>query len=726
MKPSMPIKSMNCNLAAFALCALAALSASAADKVISINFASARQSNSSFGRIVGEGTFGAYPVAASGWYNVENLGQVVTDASGLKWQDGTACDSDITYSCTAATWSKDGVASTTHNDDLFYCFLNDGQGKSEVSLTIKGLTAENAVPSNCRVYVYLSAHGTAEDFTPVYVNGTLYTFADGAVTSTNSATAYWGDVNYANIGSPYKGAGDLVLGGDYLVVPTVVSSEGTITVSRPACTACTAAHRCSIAAVQLVFDDVAAATWTGGGNDGVWTNSANWSCTDESGDPISSYPGSLSTVTFSNAQLPANCDWSALDVTKITAGSSIDLNGHDLALSIAKGASLPSMTITDTSAQGAGGTFTLTVADGAEIVNTTLTLSGTLKFVKDGTGSFSASKAGQSYTGGTRIAAGAATVGVENAPFGPCNATQTIRIDEGATLVFNPFTTDTSVYDDIYYNYELAGTIMRSQSDDTLAYARSCRWLTGCTLTIPSDATEGHISGYKFSLDGTFSLNGKTLYIDITSADTTTVAMTGAQGPFSTDATGGAISIGGKAKLQIYQDVDLSSASLHMGADSCIDYQFNGNQTVGVTDFSYECGTWHSKHAKTKKVAVSGVYTASTNRPPVELQNGATIDLSGLAECLALTGKPAATGAGTFTDAGAVTFASGTITVNLAGRDIAALASSGGYVATWDGKPDGVVFVLDAISSQDGKYKIFADSTGILVKRRCGLIISFF
>lgn len=723
MKPSMPIKSMNRNLAAFALCALAALSASAADKVISINFASARQKNNSYGRIVGEGTFGAYPVAASGWYNVVNRGQAVTDASGLKWQDGTACDSDITYSCTAATWSKDSVASTTHDDDLFYCFLNDDGGNA-VSVTIKGLTAENAVPSNCRVYVYLSAHATAKDFTPVSVNDTLYTFADGAVTSTNSDTAYWGDVKYAKIGSPYEGAGDLVLGGDYLVVPTVVSSEGTITVSRPA--SCTADHRCSIAAVQLVFDDVAAATWTGGGNDGVWTNSANWSCTDENGDPISSYPGCLSTVTFSNAQLPENCDWSALDVTKITAGSSIDLNGHDLALSIAKGASLPSMTITDTSAQGAGGTFTLTVADGAEIVNTTLTLSGTLKFVKDGTGSFSASKAGQSYTGGTRIKAGTATVGVKDAPFGPCNPTQTIRIDEGATLVFNPFTTDTSVKDDIYYNYELAGTIMRSQSNNTLAYARSCRWLTGCTLTIPSDATEGRISGYGFSLDGTFSLNGKTLYIDITSSDTTIVAMTGAQGKFSTDATGGAISIGGKAKLQIYQNVDLSSASLHMGADSRIDYQYDSNQTVGVTDFSYECGTWYSEHARTKKVAVSGVYTASTNRPPVELQNGAMLDLSGLAECLALTGKPAATSARTATDAGEVTFASGTITVNLAGRDIAALASSGEYVATWGGKPDGVVFVLDAISSQDGKYKIFADSTGILVKRRCGTTISFY
>lgn len=133
------------------------------------------------------------------------------------------------------------------------------------------------------------------------------------------------------------------------------------------------------------------AQWTrGAGTDDI-TDADNWK-----GGYVPYRDGAF-TDDFS---LAADADWSAVTISAMN-GKAIDLNGHRLTLSSLGGTG----TVTDSST-AAPGAFVASVASGKTLENTGVALSGNLKLVKEGAGTFVPSVPMQTYTGGTVVNAG--------------------------------------------------------------------------------------------------------------------------------------------------------------------------------------------------------------------------------------------------------------------------------------------------------------------------------
>lgn len=490
-------------------------------------------------------------------------------------------------------------------------------------------------------------------------------------------------------------------------------------------------------AVFAADGDVWTATWTGGGQaPGDMADPANWSCADRNGNPVSGVPTSITAVCvagttafacpagtsldcasilFDGVRLASDADWTGLDLAKVAVGSSIDLGGNDLELSGFAGAVDAGWTVTDSSAQGAGGSLTVTVPAGAELSNRGVALTGTLKFVKDGAGSFIAAKAGQTYTGGTHVKGGTAKFGTGTQPFGPNNATQTVRIESGATFDTRYF------HANCYYNYELGGTLTVRGYKEGDSWDKNKRWTSRIDLI--GDATI--CGGYFYfgssndSAPNTLNLNGHTLDLYL---PTGAIYVKG----LATDDTDGTIRItSGSAQLS---GVDWRTANFRCTSG----YTFFGGSEVPVKDFSYAIRHWRS-HRGTCQFRIYGTYLAGPNRPALTLQGGATLDLSSMTTALNVDGQSATITANNsdFSTTGQVLFESGK-TINVvfgarAGMD--ALAKSkdeegryNGYVATWgNAKPINVKFALDAAYS--GKYVLVSNDTGLLLRPKVGLSI---
>ncbi len=179
------------------------------------------------------------------------------------------------------------------------------------------------------------------------------------------------------------------------------------------------------------------AYWTGEGKPGDPTDPKNWSCQNGFGESLpDTVPMGRTTIylqngcTFScppeaelifkkivlapNMALGGACDWRGVPFSAfVTADDAqgvtiVDLAGHDLRLLVDM---TPTQEIifTDTSAAGEGGALHVEVPEGKSVQNNTLSLFGSLSFVKDGAGTFDARKGDQDYTGGTEVTAGTLT-----------------------------------------------------------------------------------------------------------------------------------------------------------------------------------------------------------------------------------------------------------------------------------------------------------------------------
>ena len=195
--------------------------------------------------------------------------------------------------------------------------------------------------------------------------------------------------------------------------------------------------------VYAKLDNVAAtATWTGAGDGTSLDSAANWECCNSSGTVLQNVlpceftrvivcSGSAAlnapvgttipwqylrfeagTVTLSAAET----DWRGLPSLTVPEGVTVNLGGNKLYLNeTVTGLG----TFTDTAATG--GELHFNIPEGVTFENEgssshatrTLALTGTLKMVKDGAGTFVASRTGQSYSGGTYVAGGMLRYGSE-------------------------------------------------------------------------------------------------------------------------------------------------------------------------------------------------------------------------------------------------------------------------------------------------------------------------
>jgi len=152
----------------------------------------------------------------------------------------------------------------------------------------------------------------------------------------------------------------------------------------------------------------------------------------------------------------------------------------------------------------------------------------------------------------------------------------------------------------------------------------------------------------------------------------------------------------------------LGSNGLQISSTKCIElYSLNGSlPPVGLAGGVIV----NSGAGISETLAVSGVFApvASTGSFGVELQDGATLDLSAWTGDLPFTG---------------VAFASGAvITVNLAGRaDLRKVAKSENpYVVTWAAQPD-ATFALDLATAS--RCKVNAEDSGLRIEFVDGFVL---
>lgn len=205
-----------------------------------------------------------------------------------------------------------------------------------------------------------------------------------------------------------------VSGGDYS--PRVMDDGKTIVVEKPGA--------------------VVSTTWTGGGDAANLTDPANWS----------DMP-SASTLAIT---LGADADWRGCGALPVSPAATIDMNGKSLKLSGLTPVEFTGAAITN-SASGEAAGLTIDVASG-ENENTSVEIGGNVRLVKDGTGTFKASRKGQRYWGGTAVNAGTLKLGV-NARFLPLGGPGENLIENGE------FATDKMATTKDYLNLDAFGDV---------------------------------------------------------------------------------------------------------------------------------------------------------------------------------------------------------------------------------------------------------------------------
>ena len=177
----------------------------------------------------------------------------------------------------------------------------------------------------------------------------------------------------------------------------------------------------------------------------MWDN--GWKFYTQDGDEVSGWAGGVTSnmqVRFSTAaEYTALCNADAVtpsafvlaaDALTIPAGTTADLdgtvsfsinegtvfdvNGGRLKLPASLSEGVKAFTVTNSAEQV--GTLEIAVAEGESYVNTAMALTGNLKFLKTGAGTFTASRSGQTYTGGTAVEGGVLASGLSGTshPFG--------------------------------------------------------------------------------------------------------------------------------------------------------------------------------------------------------------------------------------------------------------------------------------------------------------------
>ncbi|MBQ9431217.1 MAG: alkaline phosphatase family protein [Kiritimatiellae bacterium] len=495
--------------------------------------------------------------------------------------------------------------------------------------------------------------------------------------------------------------------------------------------------RCVSEKVYTASDTIpVTATYTGLGSDPLdFTDSANWVCenaygivvdgtvptTDTAvtitGETAFAVPSGAATpvcasIRFNNATPTNATDWSGLDFAKVTANSVIDLKGHTLYLGDENSAALSQFTVTDSS-DGEPGMLRISVASGATLANEGVSLTGNLKLKKEGDGTFSAAKSGQTYSGGTDVVAG--TVRVGSSGIG--------HFGSGVVHVPTGTTYDAYGNADSSVNLVLAGGKIANN---------------GVNATLPSTLSMTEDSTIEFAVlpanhdmtlpaGAVWNLGGKTLSVvmDGYDPDLHVGDVTISNGTFTV--TVNTYNNETKGYVQIYKLRGRDGLNLDLG-NTCLRLSSGGVATSQVCDFTAnppdQANVVYSY--STSRLQIFGTYTPQTVRGlNMTMMDGSTLDIShwsGAYNCVFTNPKYGNNANNTLCD---LQFSAGTITVNLAGRtDLEEIATSESpYIVTWEKEPvTGVSFVLDPETAAR-TFEIAKESTGLRLKYSGGTII---
>ncbi len=299
---------------------------------------------------------------------------------------------------------------------------------------------------------------------------------------------------------------------------------------------------------------VVTAVWTGLGDRNNVSDPLNWTCYNYAGAVLDGeLPGKDTSITISgptNFNIPAgqslscmtllikdctlssDCDWSGLGtVLPIVEGATVDLNGHKLTV-----AGLDNANVATIKNDNQETVSVFCVNNATDTTNTHISIAGNIKFVKDGVGAFSSTKA-QSYTGGTEILGGTVNININavSVPlFGPQDSSVLVR---DATLQFN----DVAWFS--YYKIVLdRGNVLSTYSNSITTEGGSAIFghmdvVSDSTLRTTGNGNLRIWNGYKVDL------GGHTLDVDIASSGNFIVASNVDRG--GTTITNGTLNVSG-------------------------------------------------------------------------------------------------------------------------------------------------------------------------------------
>ena len=409
------------------------------------------------------------------------------------------------------------------------------------------------------------------------------------------------------------------------------------------------------------------------------------------------------SIAFSSVSLADDACWRGIDFAKIASGSSINLNGHALAL---RATAAPTMTVTDASS---GELYLETPSDYA---NTTLTLSGNLRLVKEGAGKYTQSASLETNTGGFAVEEGTFVMAKA--------AASAVYVGKGATLdMYGITATDATM--------TLAGgTITSTASKNVENLPRRL------TLEDDSAIVFQNMSGthdMTVPQGAVWNLGGHVLSLVLDGKDPDFYMKTGAtisNGTFAATMLATAVDGSGTqyngwvhfANLDGRDGLTFDLGNTVLRMDSQSPYS---NSKV----YNFTCNPRSDRNVgSNKRLEVYGTFTPqSTSGLSMTMMGGSTLDLSEqTGEWLCKFANPGGT---TATQDCHVKFETGrTVTINLAGRsDLATMAAEGTYVVKWasDGVPSNVTFNGDPATS--AHYTFVQDATGLKLKRLPGLIV---
>ena len=383
---------------------------------------------------------------------------------------------------------------------------------------------------------------------------------------------------------------------------------------------------------------------------------------------IGNYDGKIVSAPFvihstkqvdENYSLTDDEDWLAFETVGIGT-STIDLKGHKLAISSLDG----SGTITDSVG---GGELWIDVCAGRQITISSVALTGKLTLVKTGPGMLSAAKAGQTFTGGTRIVSGVVKYACSSDgridlthPFGFTSATAMgpITIEEGGIL--DPGGSQSWGNHTLIIN---GGMISNTVAGGNMTYG-----IFNPKTTVNGDFTFATLENYAWTVP---DLSGHTVTVDIGVGKIFNVA-TSVNYPII---TGGRMNVVRGGNLATFSG---RATDFHMVDLDCFNAALNLSGPMSVRDY----GPQYTGNYGKGNVAldVYGTFTPASNYfyGPT-MQNGSAIDLSAKTDAWSVTSS--------LTDGGNATtkFAAGAnVWIRLGEREL----SPGDKIVSWTTQPN--------------------------------------
>ena len=385
------------------------------------------------------------------------------------------------------------------------------------------------------------------------------------------------------------------------------------------------------------------------------------------------------------------------------AGVTIDVAGRTLTLPDSMVGGLRPFTVTSSVA---GGELVVEVAGGATITNSAMSLTGDLKLVKDGAGTFVGAKSGQSYTGGTVVNAGLVKSGVGVTPWGAAKALVTVA-DTGAAFDWNAMVSTSATP----YNFNIKGTGINGGGAIvfTPASAANANYNAFCLadLELSGDALMkdpcGNVNVYCGFIKGiphALTLNGYTLTIDagakfnfcrLQATDSGTIV-------FMTTQSG----LAGNRLASFWDGpIDLSGVTFDMGANCALNDDANNSADNIVLGTLIDRRTGAEASVGNKGMTILDRFQPMTTNLLQKAVLGDATHLSPILDLSALDG-PFVLPAATYT----LTVAEGaTVQVKLGGRRVKKSVP----LITWTTKPASIDNITFAACDRGGSVRVKDD-----------------